>query len=183
MLIYNVKINSGLLLRLVIILLSIFMLCVFGISIYRIFNGQGEFKILDKIKQEDIIKIEPNNYANILQAVHDNPSSYIGIKINFTGYIYRVFDFNSNQFVLARDMYINNEKTQTVVVGFLCEYKNARELEDNKWVDVVGEIKMGKYHNDEVPILQIIDVKDSEKPEEIFIDSPDNTYIPTNGML
>lgn len=41
------------------------------------------------------------------------------MKINFKGYIYRVFDFEENQFVIARDMFINEEKTQTVVVGFL----------------------------------------------------------------
>ena len=119
MFVYNCKINGGKLLKIIIILLSIFMLVVFGISIYRIFFASGRFVVRDKVKSNEITEIEAENYTNILQAVHDNPDSYIGMKVKFTGYMYRLLDFNEKQFVLARDMFINNSKTQTVVVGFL----------------------------------------------------------------
>lgn len=128
MFIYNLKVNGGLALKIIIVILSIFMAVVFGFSIYKIFFTSGKFLINDKIEKQDITEIKTENYTNILKAVHDNPDSYIGMKINFTGYIYRVIDFKEEQFVIARDMFINESKTQAVVVGFLCESKDSKEL-------------------------------------------------------
>ena len=162
MFIYNFKINSGILLRIIIVILSIFMLAVFGISIYKIFFTSGKFKVNDKINPKEITEIEPQNYTNILQAVHDNPDSYIGMKIKFIGYIYRLFDFGEEQFVMARDMFINNSKTQTVVVGFLFQYKNDSNFEDGTWVNVTVIIEIGKYNNEEITIIKVTDIKEKD---------------------
>ena len=183
MFIYNFKISGGLALKLIIIVLSIFMLIVFGISIYRIFFTSGKFVVNDRIEAKEINEIMPENYTNILQAVHDDIDSYIGMKIKFTGYIYRLIDFKENQFVLARDMLINEEKKQSVVVGFLSEYKNANEFGDGEWVEVTGVIEKGKYHNQEIPIMKIKDMKKINMPENAFVRAPSDTYIPTNGLL
>ena len=97
MFIYNLKINGGIALKIIIIVLSIFMLIVFGISVYRIFFTSGKLEINDRFMQSDVIDIHPKNYTNILQAVHENPESYIGKEIKFIGYIYRLIDFEENQ--------------------------------------------------------------------------------------
>ena len=75
MFIYNVKINGGAALKLLIIVLSIFMLIVFGISVYRIFFLSGDFRVKDRSIANEITKIEPENYANILEAVHNDIDS------------------------------------------------------------------------------------------------------------
>ena len=159
------------------------MLVVFGISIHRIFFTGGKFIVQDKIKTKEITEIEAENYSNILQAVHENPDSYIGMKVQFTGYIYRVLDFKEEQFVIARDMFVNENKTQSVVVGFLCEYKNAKEFIEGTWVKITGSIERGKYHNEEIPIIKINQMEETQKPENAFINPPSNTYIPTSGIL
>ena len=123
------------------------------------------------------------NYTNILQAVHDDIDSYIGMKIKFTGYVYRLIDFEENQFVLARDMFINEEKNQTVVVGFLSENKNANEFQDGEWVEVTGIIEKGKYHNKEIPIINVTDIRKTDMPENTFVNVPSDTYVPTSGLL
>lgn len=183
MFIYNIKISGGKALRIIIIALSIFMLIVFGISIYRIFFSSGKFVVNDKIKNEKITEIKAENYTNILQAVHDKPESYLGMKIKFIGYVYRVFDFEQNQFVIARDMYINNTKTQTVVVGFLCNYKDAQKFQDGTWVEITGTIENGKYHNEDIPIVKINEMNECETPNIQFVEPPSNTYVPTNGTF
>ena len=183
MFIYNVKINGGRALKIIIALLSVFMLIVFFISIYRIFFASGKFFVKDKYEANEITKIEADNYTNILQAVHDNPDSYLGMKINFVGYMYRVFDFSDEQFVIARDMLINDSKTQSVVVGFLCQYKDADDFEDGTWVNLTGVIEMGKYHNEEIPVIKVTDLQQTEEPECPFVNLPDNTYVPTSGLL
>ena len=183
MFIYNLKINGGIALKIIIIVLSIFMLIVFGISVYRIFFTSGKVEINDRFVQDDVIDIHPKNYTNILQAVHEKPDSYIGKEIKFTGYIYRLIDFEENQFVLARDMLINEQRTQSVVVGFLSEYKNAKDFNDGEWVELTGTIEMGKYHNKEIPIIKVKDMQKTSESENPFVFPPDDTYIPTSGVL
>lgn len=183
MFIYNVKINGGIALKMIIVILSIFMLIVFGISIYRIFFTNGKFSVDDRVVAQEITEITPENYTNILQAVHDDLESYMGKKIKFTGYVYRLIDFKENQFVLARDMYINEEKTQSVVVGFLNQYKDAKDLKDGEWVELTGTIEREKYHNAEIPIIKVTDLKSVESPENPFVMPPSDSYIPTSGLL
>ena len=181
--VYNIKLNGGLVLKIIIFLLSLFMLIVFLFSVYRIFFSSGKFFVKDKITAEEVTEIEPENYTNILQAVHEDLDSYVGLKIKFTGYVYRIIDFDEDQFVLARDMVINDEGTQTVIVGFLCNYSGINQFQDGTWIEITGTIKKGKYHNEEIPIINVEKIKEAEEPEEPFVPIPDNTYIPTSGIL
>ena len=183
MFIYNLKINGGIALKIIIAVLSLFMLIVFGISIYRIFFTSGKFVVNDKMSAKDVTEIQTDNYTNILKAVHDDPDSYIGMKINFTGYIYRVLDFKDEQFVIARDMFINESKTQSVVVGFLCEYKEANNFPSGTWVNITGTIELGKYHNEQIPFIKVIELNKTTEPDNSFVMPPSDTYIPTSGMF
>ena len=183
MFIYNLKINGGIALKLIIVVLSIFMLIVFGISVYRIFFTSGKFAVNDRLKANEITEIAPENYTNILQAVHEDIDSYEGMKIKFTGYVYRLIDFKENEFVLARDMFINEEKTQSVVVGFLAKYKDSKNLKDGEWIEVIGSIEKDKYHNEEIPIIKVIELNVVSEPENPFVLPPNDTYIPTSGLL
>lgn len=183
MFIYNLKVNGGVMLKIIIVILSIFMLGVFGLSIYKIFFTSGKFVVNDKMKKQNITEIQQENYTNILKAVHDDPDSYIGMKVNFIGYIYRVIDFKDNQFVIARDMFINERKTQSVVVGFLCECKDAEKFTDGTWVNITGSIEMGKYHNEQIPFIKITNIKKADEPENSYVMPPSNDYVPTSGMF
>ena len=183
MFICNLKVNGGLALKIIIVILSIFMLMVFGISIYKIFFTSGKFVVKDNIIAKDITEIQTDNYTNILKAVHDDPDSYIGMKVNFTGYIYRVIDFKNEQFVIARDMFINESKTQSVVVGFLCEYKDASKFLNGTWVNITGTIEMGKYHNEQIPFIKVIELKKTSEPDNSFVMPPSNDYVPTSGIF
>ena len=183
MFIYNVKVNGGIVLRGIIVMLSLFMLIVFGISLYRIFFTSGKFEVNDRLATKEINEIQPDNYANILQAVHDDIEGYQGIKIKFTGYVYRLIDFEENEFVLARDMFINEENTQSVVIGFLSKYKDTKEFKDGEWVEITGVIEKGKYHNQEIPILKILEMEKTIEPKNSFVQPPSDTYIPTSGLL
>lgn len=150
---------------------------------YRVFSGaNNSSKSNSCISKNGVFQISPKNYTNILKTVHENIDSYVGKKICFTGYVYRVLDLQDNQFVLARDMIVNSN-SQTVIVGFLCEYDEAKNFEDNTWVQITGEIYKGDYHGD-MPIIKITDIKSVEKPsQEEYVYPPDDSYIPTAGLL
>ena len=178
MFVCNLKVTPKLILKIVFVFIFIIVLVLAGMSCYKIFNYE---KVNDNLTSPEIANINIDNYTNILKSVHDNLDEYIGQKIHFTGYVYRVYDFKETQFVLARNMVVSSDN-QTVVVGFLCDYKNASEFSDNTWVDITGKITKGNYHGD-IPIIEITEMKQIDKPVDEYVYPPDDTYIPTSALF
>lgn len=149
MFICNVKLNKSKIIKLLVILviLVIIISAIFGIYSWKGFGKKTYIK--DDIKKEEFSEILPENYTNILKSSHENIDLYIGKKIKFTGFVYRLYDFSENQFVLAREMIISQSsqaQAEAVVVGFLCESDTASSYEDNTWVEIEGTIVKGYYH-------------------------------------
>lgn len=181
MFICNIKVNGKLWFKIIMIIMGIIVVGVFAISVYKLlFAENGLFKVSDEINHSDVTEIQPDDYTNILKAVHDNMDSYLGKEIKFSGYVYRVLDFSENQFVLARNMVIDS---QYYVVGFLSEYSKIKDFEDGTWIEIIGTITKGKYHNQDIPIIKVTKLVETKKPEEDFVPSPQDTYIPTSAIL
>ena len=180
MFVYNFKINGIKTFRIIIISIVIISLIILSVSIYN-FYYKSKFILSDNLPSNSIANIESNDYTNILKQVYDDLDTYVGQSINFTGYVYKIKDFNDSEFVLARDMLINSD-SQSVVVGFLCSYDNAKNFKEGTWVNVTGTIIKGYYHN-EIPVIDINKIEETTKPEEPFVYPPDNTYIPTSVIL
>ena len=104
-----------------------------------------------------------------------------GQKVNITGYVYRLYDFEDTQFVIARDMLINSNN-QSLVVGFLCDYKKGVDYKDGTWINITGRITKGNYHGD-IPVLEIVEINPCDKPNDEFVYPPNNTYIPTSVIF
>ena len=132
--------------------------------------------IKDSIPSSEIANIKPEHYTNVLKSVHEYLNTYLGQKISFSGYIYRLNGFKEDQFVLARDMDIGNN--QTLVVGFLCSYDKVSEFENYSWVTITGEITKGNY-NGEIPVLKILSIEKTNKPENSNVCMPDSSFVPT----
>lgn len=173
----NIKLSK--LFKYFFIIVVILMFAFFCVSIYKIFNKSR--KSSKDFTSDEIVDITANNYTNVLKAVHDNIDTYVGKKIHFTGYVYRVSDLTDTQFILARNMIISSDN-HAVVVGFLCNYKNASDLKNNMWIDITGTITKGNYHGD-IPIIEVIEVNQVDCPNDEFVYPPDNSFIPTNSII
>lgn len=178
MFVCNLKFTPKLVFKILFVFIFICVIFVAGISIYKVFNYEN---VNDSIPTPKISNLTVDNYTNILKSVHDNLDEYIGQKICFTGYVYRVYDFTENQFVLARNMVISSDN-QTLVVGFLCDYKDAKSFSDNTWVNITGKITKGDYHGD-IPIIEITEMKACDKPVDEYVYPPDDTFIPTSALF
>ena len=182
MFIYNFKVNGSKIFKYFftgIVLLIIIILIFVSIKLFT--GAKNDKKISSCMPQNDISVISAKNYTNVLKAVHENIDDYVGLKIQFIGYIYRVLDLTDTQFILARDMIISSD-FQYVIVGFLCEYENAKDFANGIWVELTGEITKGNYHGD-MPIIKVTEIKTVDKPNEEYVYPPDDTYIPTSGVL
>jgi len=176
MFIFNIKLNLKLITKVVLIVICVLIifLCIF--SFYKVFSQT--VKVNDKNKSPGVMTIEPNNYTDVLKSVHDNLGDHIGQKINFVGYVYRLSDFTKDEFVLARDMVVNANK-DTVVVGFLCKYKDATKFKDGHFVEITGTIEKGDYHG-VIPIINITKIQEVDKPADALVYPPDDSYIQTS---
>lgn len=185
MFILNFKLDGNKFSKILFIIMIIIIVIIFSFGVYNIFlkqNNNNLIRVSDEIKKDDILEITPNNYTNILKAANENIDDYIGCKIHFTGYVYRLIDFDENQFVLARDMVIENNKEQALVVGFLSTFEKAKDFEDGAWVDVVGEITKGDFNGD-IAIINVTSMIKIDKPKDEFVYPPNDTYIPTSNIF
>ena len=181
MFIYNVKINGSKVFKYFFTGVIILIICILCIVLFRIFSGAGKANNSSCLPQNDVFEISSKNYTNVLKTVHENIDTYVGMKIKFTGYVYRVSDLTDNQFVLARDMIVSSNY-QSVIVGFLCECDNAKDFDDEVWVQVTGEITKGNYHGD-MPILNVQEIQKVDAPSEEYVYPPDEDYVPTSSGL
>ena len=181
MFIYNLKLNGSTLFKILLALVIFIVICLCGIVGYKIYIASVN-SLDDNIKTTDITELTNQNYSTILKTIHDDVDTYVGQKIKFSGFVYRVYDLTQEQFVLGRNMIISSD-FQTVVVGFLCHYKNAIELRDNIWVEIEGKITKGNYHDSDMPILEVTSIKRTEKPNDEYVYPPNENYIPTSTIL
>lgn len=176
MFVCNIKLNGTKLFKIIFTIIFIIAFVLLCFSLYKVFYHSSNTK--DELNLPETSNITSQDYTNILKEVHDNLDNYVGQKVNITGYVYRLYDFETTQFVIARDMIISSDQ-QSLVVGFLCNYKKAADFEDGTWVNITGKITKGNYHGD-IPILEITEMKQCDKPNDEFVYPPDDTYIPTS---
>ena len=96
MFICNVKLGNKFIFKLGFVILFIIVMVIAGLSIYKVFNNEHSNH---EIPIPEVYNISSNNYTNILKSVHDNLDEHISQKIHFVGFVYRVYDFSSTQFV------------------------------------------------------------------------------------
>lgn len=183
MFICNIKINSNTLKKIAIIFLILILVAVFMYVGYRFYDATTKVTVNDEMPnaQNSQIEINNNNYTDILKDSHENIDKYVGKKIKFVGFVYRLYDFNENQFVLGREMIIS-PNNQAVVVGFLCDSSasniDSSIYEHGTWVEVEGTIIKGNYHGD-MPIVDVTCMNKTNVPCDEFVFSPSDTYVNT----
>lgn len=180
MFVCNVKVNGNKIFKIFFTIVTIILVFILIFVSYKVFSG-AKSSTSSCMPPNDVFTIYSNNYTNVLKTVHDDIDTYVGKKINFTGYVYRILDLKDNQFILARNMIISSD-FKYVVVGFLCEYEDIKNFEEETWVNVTGEITKGDYHGD-MPIIKVIDITPCDKPNEELVYPPDENYIPTSSIL
>jgi putative membrane protein len=120
---------------------------------------------------KDMIEMTNKNYTNILKDCHEHIDNYINKRVKAVGYIFRAQDFNEKQFVIARDMIVNYPYDARIV-GFLCESENAKEFENNTWVEITGTIRKGDYFG-EIPVIKVESIRKVTTPDDVYVFPPE----------
>ena len=182
MFIFNMKMDGNRTSKIFIGVLCAILVLITCFVCYRILFNSAFKTNDDRNTKNQVHEINAQNYTNILQNVHNNLDSYIGQKIKFSGYVYRLYDFSNEQFVLARKMIISSD-FQTVVVGFLCHSDLASNYEDDTWVEIQGTITKGNY-NGEIPVIEVESIKKVDTPtQDEYVYPPDSSFVATSTVL
>lgn len=179
MFVYNFKVNRTGIFKMIMIFFAMIIIGLMFVTLFNILKDTKHEKNLidDSIPSSEVATLTPENYTNILKAVHNDVDTYIGQKISFSGYVYRVNGIKENEFILARDMDVGNH--QTVVVGFLCSHEKASDFENYTWINITGEITKGSFNNVDMPILKITQIDKINKPSNDTVPMPDDSFVPT----
>ena len=156
MIICNFKLNKKAIFKTVLGIMTIICISIGIAGIYNVLNSMEQKDnnfVNDSIPSSEVATLTAENYTNILKEVHDDIDTYVGQKISFSGYVYRV--------------------------SFLCSSEKAKDYKTYSWVNITGEITKGSYNNSYIPILKITAIEETNKPENANVTLPDDEYVPT----
>ena len=123
MFVFNLKINKNSFLKTFIIICTIICIRLMIIGIYKIYIISKEYNQDVCLPKKEIVYLDEKNFTNVLKMVNDDLDTYVGQKISYTGYVYRVSDIKEDEFIIARDMIISHSPKQTVVVRIFVQFK------------------------------------------------------------
>lgn len=180
MFIFNFKIDKNLIFKCVFVALLILVLIIAFVGVGKIINSKEKDDSACE-NSEKVNIISSSNYTDVLQTVHSNLDEYVGKKVSIVGYVYRLYDFSDNNFVIARQMIISQDM-QAVVVGFLCDLNEGKQYKDGTWIQIEGTIQRGNYHG-EIPMIKIDKIQEVNVPTDEYVYPPSTTYIPNSQGL
>jgi len=106
--------------------------------------------------QNNTIIVQPNEYVNILEQVHNEPDKYLSKKFIISGYVYVEDDFSDDRFVIAQNVYIKQlSATEPYVVGFLCENRSGIDISPGENIKIEGTLDKAIYNQIEYPVLLV----------------------------
>lgn len=184
MFVCNVSLNKSKILKILMYIFIIILIISVIFGIYSLINKSKRNFVNDDLKAANVLEINSENYTSILKSSHENIESFLNKTIKFSGFVYRLYDFNENQFVLGREMIISQtsqNQAQVVVVGFLCDYAESSKFSDGTWVEIEGVISKGYYHS-EIPVVEITNIAKTSAPENPYVYPPDVSYIETESV-
>jgi len=185
MFIYNVSLGKNKFIKIFFCMFVAVIVVALTIYIFHKIENSDRVYVTDSNNYEEIYELPDSNYANMLKECHENLEAYVGKKIRYSGFVHKLYDFKENQFVLAREMFtspISGNQAEVVIIGFLCEYKDAASFDEKTWVEVEGEITEGFYHS-KVPVIKVTSIKQIDCPQMPFVNPPDGGFVQTSNVL
>jgi putative membrane protein len=119
---------------------------------------------------EQLIVTE-ENYIPMMIVIDHYPDSFVGKRIELTGFVYREPEFSDEHIVIGRrgnPCCVEDEG----IFGIISSASNASEFTDNQWVKVEGKLSKMNYFGVTVPHLIIEDIRKIEAPEDPFVYEP-----------
>lgn len=123
---------------------------------------------IDELRKSSLIKMSEDNFTLVTNEVNMYPEQYLGKEITMLGFVFRDQKYSSKQFGLVRYV-ISCCSADAVPDGFICEYTNASNFNEDSWLNIRGFIQMGKYENKDIPVIMITSFSKAQVPQNPYI--------------
>ena len=114
------------------------------------------------------VVLEDRDFGIWFMDARDKKEDYEGKTYKFTAQVLKVPELEKNEFVVSRKAMTCCED-DIAIIGYICKYDKASELEDKDWVYIEADMiydKKSAYNNEEGPVLIVKSIKKVEEPKE-----------------
>ncbi|WP_208588912.1 TIGR03943 family putative permease subunit [Gracilibacillus suaedae] len=120
------------------------------------------------ILQQTHIEMGETLFSTYYQEIMSNPDQLQGTKVSLSGFVYREEGFSAQQLVIGRFL-ITHCVADAGLIGFLTEYDQAVNFEDNTWLNVTGTIQLTNYQGSQIPIIEVTEVETIGEPDQPYV--------------
>ena len=145
-----------------------------GVTIANSNNDSSARENINKDITGDVILFQDHNYYENIFKLEGNVQQYIGKKVIIKGFVYKEEGFEENEFVVAR-MMMSCCAADAQVIGLMCRWDNAPQLNREQWISVEGTLESTTYGSggankgDIIPLIVVQKIESIEAPENVYI--------------
>ncbi len=138
-------------------------------NIYKNTIKKTEYdQLRSDILQQTHIEMGETLFSTYYQEIMANTEQLQGTKVSLSGFVYREEGFSAEQLVIGRFL-ITHCVADAGLIGFLTEFDQAANIEDNTWLDVTGTIQLTDYQGSQIPVIEVTDVETIEEPDQPYV--------------
>lgn len=141
-------------------------------QIHAMFNnsGFGDFytDIATSMYKQQVINLDDKTFLDGLAILDLFLDEFNQRKLQTKGFVYRDSSFQSDQFVVAR-FSISCCTADATVSGVMVQFKDAKKLPKDSWVQVKGILQKMEYEGAEMLVLQAEEVKPIQAPKDPYV--------------
>ncbi|MGP4039848.1 TIGR03943 family putative permease subunit [Gracilibacillus sp. D59] len=138
-------------------------------NVYKNTISKAEYdQLRSDILQQTHLEMNETLFSTYYQEIMANTEQLQGTKVTLSGFVYREEGFSPQQLVIGRFL-ITHCVADAGLIGFLTEFDQAVNMEDNTWLEVTGTIQLTDYQGSQIPIIDVTDVKTIEEPDQPYV--------------
>ncbi len=114
------------------------------------------------------IVMDDDNFYAWLNELYESLDDYVDKEITFTGFVFRLDEFNETQFVGARMLMVCCAADMQLI-GLFSEMEKAHDLEEEGWYHFKGQIEAMTYGGDRIPGVRIKSFEKIDPPRRAYV--------------
>lgn len=121
-----------------------------------------------ELYQNDIIRVEEEIYIETLTTIDLFLDTFVGKKVQLSGFVYREDNMTSQEFVVSR-FAMQCCAADAAPYGMLVEYDQANKIAEDEWVRVTGTLTKTEFNGYEIMKLNVETLDKIEEPSSPYV--------------
>lgn len=140
-----------------------------------IYYNKGDYndqmtKLMKKYEADQKLEVTDENYLEVMELIYNYPSSFVGKKISFKGFVYEANKDNQKYDFLFRFGIIHCV-ADSGVFGLLTKLPTKLTVKDNQWLHVEGTITLDFFEpfQRQIPAVDVTIVQTVAAPKNQYV--------------